>query len=99
MDSLPAVHPRAGLPASVTVFEVGPRDGLQAEEAVVPLEAKLEFIDRLGQAGLAVIEATEEAIYNSLFKATTISGKGRTVEALPLDRTLEILRKHGLVRQ
>jgi D-aminopeptidase len=45
---------------------------------------------------LAVIEATEEAIYNSLFRATTTTGKGRTVEALPLDRTLEILRKHGL---
>ncbi|HJU93135.1 MAG TPA: P1 family peptidase, partial [Pyrinomonadaceae bacterium] len=45
---------------------------------------------------LAVIEATEEAIYNSLFKATTVTGKGRTVEALPLDRTVEILRKHGL---
>ena len=46
---------------------------------------------------LAVIEATEEAVYNSLFKATTTSGRGRTVEALPLDRTVEILRKHGLI--
>jgi D-aminopeptidase len=44
---------------------------------------------------LAVIEATEEAIYNSLFRATTTTGRGRTVEALPLDRTLEILRKYG----
>jgi hydroxymethylglutaryl-CoA lyase len=58
MDSLPAVHPRPGLPASVTVFEVGPRDGLQAEKAVVPVEVKLEFIDHLAEAGLAVIEAT-----------------------------------------
>jgi D-aminopeptidase len=48
---------------------------------------------------LAVIESTEEAIYNSLFKATTVTGNGHTVEALPLDRTVEILRKHGLVRQ
>jgi hydroxymethylglutaryl-CoA lyase len=40
------------------VYEVGPRDGLQAEKAVVPLEIKLEFIDRLGEAGLTVIEAT-----------------------------------------
>ena len=46
---------------------------------------------------LAVIEATEEAIYNSLFRATTTSGRGHTVEALPLDRTIEILRKHGLI--
>ena len=47
---------------------------------------------------LGVIEATEEAIYNSIFRATTTTGRGRTVEALPLDRTLEILRKHGAVR-
>ena len=44
---------------------------------------------------LAVIEATEEAIYNSLFRATTTTGRGHTVEALPILRTLEILRKHG----
>jgi D-aminopeptidase len=44
---------------------------------------------------LAVIEATEEAIYNSLFRATTTTGRGHTVEALPLERTLEILRKHN----
>jgi hydroxymethylglutaryl-CoA lyase len=58
MDPLPAVHTRPGLPARVSVYEVGPRDGLQAEKTVVPLEIKLEFIDRLGEAGLAVIEAT-----------------------------------------
>jgi D-aminopeptidase len=55
--------------------------------------------DAMSPLFLAVIEATEEAIYNSLFKATSMTGKGRTVEALPLDRTLEILRRHGLVRQ
>lgn len=44
---------------------------------------------------LAVIEATEEAIYNSLFRATTISGRGHTVEALPIDRTLEILKRYN----
>jgi D-aminopeptidase len=44
---------------------------------------------------LAVIEATEEAIYNSLFRATTITGRGHTVEALPIDRTLEILKRHN----
>lgn len=43
---------------------------------------------------LAVIEATEEAIYNSLFRAVTTTGRGRTVEALPIDRTVEILRKY-----
>jgi D-aminopeptidase len=44
----------------------------------------------------AVIEATEEAIYNSLFKATTISGKGGTVEAIPIDRVREILARYGI---
>jgi len=44
-----------------------------------------------------VVEATEEAIYNSLFTATTVSSNGRTVEALPLDRVREVLRKYGIV--
>jgi D-aminopeptidase len=46
---------------------------------------------------LAAIEATEEAIYNSLFRATTVTSRGHTIEALPLDKTMEILRKHGVV--
>jgi D-aminopeptidase len=44
----------------------------------------------------AAIESTEEAIINSLFKATTITGRGHTVEALPLDKTLQILREHRM---
>jgi D-aminopeptidase len=44
----------------------------------------------------AVVEATEEAIYNSLFKATTVTSRGRTVEALPLDRLRAILTKYGV---
>lgn len=47
---------------------------------------------------LAVIEATEEAIYNSLFRAATTTGRGRTVEAMPINRTLEILRKYGALQ-
>jgi D-aminopeptidase len=46
---------------------------------------------------LAVIEATEEAIYNSLFRATTMTGCGHTIEALPLEPTLQILRKRSLL--
>jgi D-aminopeptidase len=43
----------------------------------------------------AVIEATEEAVYNSLFAATTMCGRdGRTVEALPIDRVIATLRNH-----
>ena len=46
----------------------------------------------------AVAEATEEAIYNSMFKATTVTSNGMTVEALPLDKTMEVLKKYGMVR-
>lgn len=44
----------------------------------------------------AVVEATEEAILNSLFMATTTTGNGRTVEAIPLDRVREVLRRYGI---
>ncbi len=44
----------------------------------------------------ATIEATEEAIYNSLFRATDVSSARRTVTALPLDSVRTILRKHGV---
>ncbi|MDQ5844305.1 MAG: P1 family peptidase [Acidobacteriota bacterium] len=59
---------------------------------------KLLTNDAMSPLFLAVIEATEEAVYNSMFRATTVSGRGRTVEALPLERTLEILRKHGAIQ-
>ena len=44
----------------------------------------------------ATVEATEEAIYNSLTMATSVTSRGRTVEALPLDQVREILRKYGI---
>jgi D-aminopeptidase len=45
---------------------------------------------------LGAIEATEEAVYNSLFRAITMKGKnGRVVEALPIEETREILQRHG----
>jgi hydroxymethylglutaryl-CoA lyase len=46
------------LPAKVRIVEVGPRDGLQNEPASVPAAVKIALIDRLADAGLAVIEAT-----------------------------------------
>ncbi|SMC85985.1 hydroxymethylglutaryl-CoA lyase [Kibdelosporangium aridum] len=52
------VASRADLPGEVTIWEVGPRDGLQNEKSVVDLDVKLEFIDRLADAGLRTIEAT-----------------------------------------
>lgn len=52
------VWPLAGLPRRVRIHEVGPRDGLQNEARSVSTESKVAFIDRLGDAGLTVIEAT-----------------------------------------
>lgn len=46
----------------------------------------------------AVIEATEEAILNSMFRATTVTGNGRTVEALPLDKVRELLKRYGRIK-
>ena len=54
--------------------------------------------DAMSPLFLAAIEATEEAVYNSLFRATTTTGHGHAVEALPIDKTLEILRRHGAVK-
>lgn len=55
--------------------------------------------DGMSPLFLAAIEATEEAIYNSLFKATTVTGNGRTVEALPIDKTREVLKKYGRINR
>ncbi len=50
--------PLSGLPGRVTIYEVGPRDGLQNEKAVVPVDVKSEFVTRLARAGLRTIETT-----------------------------------------
>ena len=46
----------------------------------------------------AALEATEEAVYNALFQATTTTGSGRTLEAIPIDSVREILKRHALGR-
>jgi len=52
--------------------------------------------DAISPLFVAVVEATEEAIYNSMFRATTIVGRdNHRVEALPIERTLEILKKYN----
>lgn len=56
--SLPMAVPADGLPSEVTIYEVGARDGLQNEAVVVPVRVKVEFLDRLADAGLTTLEAT-----------------------------------------
>ncbi|WP_019548410.1 hydroxymethylglutaryl-CoA lyase [Streptomyces sulphureus] len=57
-EGLPMRVPADGLPQRVRIHEVGPRDGLQNESAVVPVEVKAEFVHRLAGAGLRTVEAT-----------------------------------------
>ena len=47
----------------------------------------------------AVVEATEEAIYNSLLRATTVTGNGRTIEALPIDKVKDILARYSVSKR
>jgi hydroxymethylglutaryl-CoA lyase len=54
----PILETMSALPAQVRIVEVGPRDGLQNEKAVVATAAKIELIDRLSATGLQSIEAT-----------------------------------------
>lgn len=56
--TIPAVGIRDRLPRRVTIVEVSPRDGLQAEERVLPAETKIALIERLADAGHTVIETT-----------------------------------------
>ncbi|MCI0351618.1 MAG: P1 family peptidase [Acidobacteriales bacterium] len=65
----------------------------------LPLASRVEVLSNDATSPLfeAVIEATEEAIYNSVFRATSVTGQGHSVEALPIDRTVEILKKYNAV--
>ncbi len=56
--SLPTVEPLPGLPDRVTIYEVGPRDGLQNEATAIPTATKAEFVRRLVASGLDTIEVT-----------------------------------------
>jgi hydroxymethylglutaryl-CoA lyase len=58
VTTLPQVVPDPTLPDRVTIYEVGPRDGLQNESTLVPTGTKAEFVRRLLDAGLPVVEAT-----------------------------------------
>ena len=62
------------------------------------LTRPLEDLTNDALSGLfeAVVEATEESIYNSLFMATSVTSRGRTVDAIPLDRVREILKKYNV---
>ena len=58
MSGLPMVVRDPSLPERVTIYEVGPRDGLQNEKETVPTATKAAFVGRLARAGLPVVEST-----------------------------------------
>jgi D-aminopeptidase len=65
-----------------------------------PVPTTMQDLSNDYMSGLfrAVADATEEAIYNSLLRATTVESKTAKVEALPIDRTVEILRRYRAIR-
>ncbi len=68
--------------------------------STTPSVVRVDDLHNEQMSGLfeAAVEATEEAVYNSLLKAVTVTGNGRTVEALPLEPTLAVLRKYGVIK-
>jgi D-aminopeptidase len=67
--------------------------------AATPTHEQVELMSdsELSPLFQAAAEATEEAIYNSMFKATSVDGHRGTIEALDLGKVLPILRKYGVV--
>jgi len=82
----------------VIAFSTAPELRIHPRDADKPRTVTVLGNEAMSPLFLAVIEATEEAIYNSLFRATTMTGRGHTIEALPLGRTLQILRQHGAIQ-
>ncbi|MCW2783169.1 MAG: hydroxymethylglutaryl-CoA lyase [Marmoricola sp.] len=95
-----------GLPSKVTIYEVGARDGLQNEKAVVPVEAKAGFIHRLLAAGLPIVEATSfvhpkwvPQLADAAELMTLLGDEGRQLPVLVpnergLDRALDLGLEH-----
>jgi D-aminopeptidase len=79
-------------------FSTAAQVRIRAQEKALTRHIEVLTNDAMSPLFLAVIEATEEAVYNSLFRATTMTGRGHTVEALPIEKTTEILKKYGAIK-
>ncbi len=79
-------------------FSTAPQNRIRTADKSLTRHTEVLTNDAMSPMFLAAIEATEEAVYNSMFKATTMTGEGHTIEALPIDKTLEILRKYHIVK-
>jgi D-aminopeptidase len=84
----------------VIAFSTAPEARIPADTKSRTLSPPVLTNDAVSPLFQAVKEAAEEAVYNSLFMAKTTTGfGGRTIEALPIDRVLEICRKYNAVRE
>jgi D-aminopeptidase len=71
---------------------------IHSQDKALTQRVELVTNDAMSPLFEAVIEATEEAAYNSMLRATTTTGNGHTVEALPIEKTKEILKKYGAIK-
>ncbi|MEU0476943.1 hydroxymethylglutaryl-CoA lyase [Streptomyces olivaceus] len=95
---LPTTVPAEGLPARVRVHEVGARDGLQNEKAVVPAQVKAEFIRRLAGTGLTTIEATSFVHPEWVPQLADAEELFPAVADLPVDLPVLVPNERGLER-
>jgi D-aminopeptidase len=79
-------------------FSTAPQVRIHANDKALTRNVEVMTNDATSPLFLAAIEATEEAVYNSMFKATTMTGNGHTVEALPIEKTVEILKEHRVIQ-
>ncbi|HEY7686700.1 MAG TPA: P1 family peptidase [Gemmatimonadales bacterium] len=89
----------AGLPLKDSLAVADGRRG-QSADPPIRLSDTVAVVtnDAMSPLFEAVIEATEEAIYNSMLRAETVRGYRGTVSALPLDSTVTILQRYGAIR-
>jgi len=88
----------AGLARTGSSMSSGSGDYVIAFSTVRPSDRPTVIAeDALSPLFQATIDATEEAIYNSLLRAETVRGYRGTVQALPVDSTITILKRHGAI--
>src|ERR1700691_1592766 len=71
-------------------FSTAPQVRVRSNDKALTRNVEVMTNDAMSPLFLAVIEATEEAVYNSMFRAKTMTGHGHTIEALPMEKTIEI---------
>jgi D-aminopeptidase len=79
-------------------FSTAPQLRVRGNDKALTRSVEVVTNDAISPLFLAAIEATEEAVYNSMFKAATMTGNGHTVEALPIEKTVEILKAHRVIK-